>query len=388
MQFCAPLWDSQNCSNFTLMAGLYFHIPFCKRICGYCDFFRVADLRLMDDVVMAMHAEMEEQRNFITDNKIRTIYFGGGTPSLVAPAEIQSFIDHSAELWDCSGVEEVTIEVNPDDISDEYVAALRKTAVNRVSLGVQSFDDAELRFMNRRHSAADAVAAVKCLQDAGIENITVDLIFGVDGFGGEVIERNVEQVLSLGVQHVSAYHLTIEQNTTFGRRLQRGDMREVAESVSESEYALIDTMLTKAGYEHYEVSNYALPGFRSRHNSSYWHGAQYLGIGVGAHSFNGDVRHWSQQTVGEYCVKREYEVDVLTQRDRLNEYVMTSLRCTEGIDMGYLASRFGEVNLQKIVDGAGKWLLSGDILLEDNRLRIPVDRFLISDAIIESLFEV
>ena len=370
------------------MAGLYFHIPFCKRICGYCDFFRVADLRLMDDVVMAMHAEMEEQRNFITDNKIRTIYFGGGTPSLVAPAEIQSFIDHSAELWDCSGVEEVTIEANPDDISDEYVAALRKTAVNRVSLGVQSFDDAELRFMNRRHSAADAVAAVKRLQDAGIENITVDLIFGVDGFGGEVIERNVERVLSLGVQHVSAYHLTIEQNTTFGRRLQRGDMREVAESVSESEYALIDTMLTKAGYEHYEVSNYALPGFRSRHNSSYWHGAQYLGIGVGAHSFNGDVRHWSQQTVGEYCAKREYEVDVLTQRDRLNEYVMTSLRCAEGIDMGYLASRFGEVNLQKIVDGAGKWLLSGDILLEDNRLRIPVDRFLISDAIIESLFEV
>ena len=362
------------------MAGLYFHIPFCKRICGYCDFFRVADLRLMDDVVMAMHAEMEEQRNFITDNKIRTIYFGGGTPSLVAPAEIQSFIEHSAELWDCSGVEEVTIEANPDDVSDEYVEALRKTAVNRVSLGVQSFDDAELRFMNRRHSAADAVAAVKRLQDAGIENITVDLIFGVDGFGGEVIERNVERVLSLGVQHVSAYHLTIEQNTTFGRRLQRGDMREVAESVSESEYALIDTMLTKAGYEHYEVSNYALPGFRSRHNSSYWHGAQYLGIGVGAHSFNGDVRHWSQQTVGEYCEKREYEIDELTQRDRLNEYVMTSLRCAEGIDMGYLASRFGEVNIQKIVDGAGKWLLSGDILLEDNRLRIPVDRFLISDA--------
>jgi oxygen-independent coproporphyrinogen-3 oxidase len=348
----------------------------------------VADLRLMDDVVMAMHAEMEEQRNFITDNKIRTIYFGGGTPSLVAPAEIQSFIDHSAELWDCSMVEEVTIEANPDDISDEYVAALRKTAVNRVSLGVQSFDDAELRFMNRRHSAADAVAAVKRLQDAGIENITVDLIFGVDGFGGEVIERNVERVLSLGVQHVSAYHLTIEQNTTFGRRLQRGDMREVAESVSESEYALIDTMLTKAGYEHYEVSNYALPGFRSRHNSSYWHGAQYLGIGVGAHSFNGDVRHWSQQTVGEYCERREYEIDELTQRDRLNEYVMTSLRCAEGVDLEYLRSCFGSENHQKVVDGAEKWLLSGDVVIDNGRLRIPVDRFLISDAIIESLFDI
>ncbi|MBR5493891.1 MAG: radical SAM family heme chaperone HemW [Alistipes sp.] len=370
------------------MAGLYFHIPFCKRICGYCDFFRVADLRLMDDVVMAMHAEMEEQRNFITDNKIRTIYFGGGTPSLVAPAEIQSFIDHSAELWDCSGVEEITIEANPDDVSDEYVAALCKTAVNRVSLGVQSFDDAELRFMNRRHSAADAVAAVKRLQDAGIDNITVDLIFGVDGFGGEVLERNLESVLNLGVQHVSAYHLTIEPDTMFGRRLNRGEMREVTESVSESEYALIDSKLTAAGYEHYEVSNYALPGFRSRHNSSYWHGTQYLGIGVGAHSFNGDVRHWSQQTVGEYCERREYEIDELTQRDRLNEYVMTSLRCAEGVDLEYLRSCFGVGNHQKVIDGAEKWLLSGDVVIDNGRLRIPVDRFLISDAIIESLFDI
>ena len=370
------------------MAGLYFHIPFCKRICGYCDFFRVADLRLMDDVVMAMHAEMEEQRNFITDNKIRTIYFGGGTPSLVAPAEIQGFIDHSAELWDCSGVEEITIEANPDDVSDEYVAALCKTAVNRVSLGVQSFDDAELRFMNRRHSAADAIAAVKRLQDAGIENITVDLIFGVDGFGGEVLERSIESVLNLDVQHVSAYHLTIEPDTMFGHRLKRGEMREVAESVSESEYALIDSRLTAAGYEHYEVSNYALPGFRSRHNSSYWHGAQYLGIGVGAHSFNGDVRHWSQQTMGEYCERREYEIDELTQRDRLNEYVMTSLRCAEGVDSEYLRSCFGSENHQKVVDGAEKWLLSGDVILENGRLRIPVDRFLISDAIIESLFDI
>lgn len=388
MHFCADAPISAKEGNFTSMAGLYFHIPFCKRICGYCDFFRVADLRLMDDVVMAMHSELEEQRNFITDNKIRTIYFGGGTPSLVNPAEIQGFIDHSAKLWGCSGVEEVTIEANPDDVNDEYVAALRKTAVNRVSLGIQSFDDAELRFMNRRHTSAEAVAAVKRLQDAGIDNITVDLIFGVDGFGGEVMERNIESVLNLGVQHVSAYHLTIEPDTMFGRRLKRGEMSEVAESISESEYALIDRCLTAAGYEHYEVSNYALPGFRSRHNSSYWHGAQYLGIGVGAHSFNGSQRHWSQQTVGEYCVGREYEVDELTERDRLNEYVMTSLRCAEGIDLVYLESHFGAENRQNILSGAAKWLSSGDIVLENDRLRIPVERFLISDAIIESLFEI
>ena len=370
------------------MAGLYFHIPFCKRICGYCDFFRVADLKLMDRVVETMHAEMEEQRDFLSDRKVRTIYFGGGTPSLLHPRELQGFIDHAAELWDCSAVEEITVEANPDDVTAEYVAALRDTVVNRVSLGIQSFDDAELKFMNRRHSAADAAAAVKRLQDAGIENITIDLIFGVDGFGEEVLMRSVEQALALGVQHISAYHLTIESGTTFHRRVQRGVMSEVAEEISEREYMLIHNALTAAGYEHYEVSNYAREGFRSRHNSSYWHGAQYLGIGAGAHSYNGLVRHWSQQSVGEYCDARSYEIDELTERDCFNEYVMTALRCAEGVDLEQIRSRFGEESLKKVLDGAQQWLVSGDIVADGSWLRIPVERFLVSDAVIESLFNV
>lgn len=370
------------------MAGLYLHIPFCKRICGYCDFFRVADLSLMDGVVMAMHSEMDEQAGFISDKSLQTIYFGGGTPSLLPPTELQSFIDHATQLWDCGGVEEITVETNPDDVSEEYVTQLRRTAVNRVSLGVQSFDDGELMFMNRRHSAEGAVDAVKRLQDAGIDNITVDLIFGVDGFGEDVVMRNLEQILALDVQHVSAYHLTIEPNTMFGRRLRRGEMREVAEDVSEREYALIHNVLTAAGYEHYEVSNYARPGFRSRHNSSYWRGAQYLGIGVGAHSYNGRQRRWSQQTVGEYCLSREYEVDELTARDHLNEYIMTSLRCAEGLDVAQIAERFGAEHRARIIAASGRWIASGDIVVDDSHLKIPAQRFLISDAIIESLFEV
>lgn len=370
------------------MAGLYFHIPFCRRICAYCDFFRSANLRHMDKAIEAMHAEMEEQGDFLSDRDIRTIYFGGGTPSLIAPSKVQSLIDHASTLWDCSAVEEITLEANPDDITPEYVAALRSTAVNRISLGVQSFNDEELRMMNRRHSAAGAIEAVKRLQDAGIENITIDLIFGVDGFGEQVLEQSIEQTLSLDVQHISAYHLTIEPNTTFGRRLLRGEMREVAESISEEEYRLIDSVLTSADYEHYEVSNYARKGFRSRHNSSYWHGAQYLGIGAGAHSFNGNVRRWSQQTVGEYCVGREYEVDVLTERDHFNEYVMTNLRCTEGVDLEYLRGRFGVAHCDDVMATAQRWIASGDVVAENGRLRIPSEHFLISDAIIESLFEV
>ena len=323
------------------MAGLYFHIPFCKRICSYCDFFRVARLDRLSDVVESMHKELDEQRNFLNDRQISTIYFGGGTPSLVHPSELQRLMEHSARLWNCSGVGEITVEANPDDISAQWVEALRNTDINRVSLGVQSFNDAELKMMNRRHSAEEAVVAVKRLQDAGIENITIDLIFGVDGFGEEVLSQSIKQALTLGVQHISAYHLTIEPNTAFGRRLARGEMSEVAEDQSEKEYAMLHNRLTEAGFEHYEVSNYALEGYRAKHNSSYWQGVEYLGVGVGAHSFNGEVRHYSEQSIEEYLERREYVVEQLTPRDRYNEYVMTALRRKEGIDCRKVAENFG-----------------------------------------------
>ena len=346
------------------MAGLYFHIPFCRRICAYCDFFRSAELKWLPAAVQAMHTETDEQRDFLCDSNIRTIYFGGGTPSLVEPSQVQLLIDHAARLWEGSQGGEITLEANPDDIPPEYVAALRSTDVNRVSLGVQSFDDEELRFMNRRHSAADAVAAVRRLQDAGIENITIDLIFGVDGFGEQVLDRSLAQALELDVQHVSAYHLTIEQHTAFHRRL------------------------TEAGYEHYEVSNFAREGYRAQHNSSYWHGEEYLGIGTGAHSFNGRVRRWSQQPVAEYIAERRYEEEFLSEQDHRNERVKTALRCAEGIDLEAFESRFGAVAKEQILQAAKPWIAQGDVVVSERRMRIPTERFLISDAVIESLFEV
>lgn len=370
------------------MAGLYFHIPFCRRICAYCDFFRSAELKWLPVAVQAMHAEMDEERYFLSDSNIRTIYFGGGTPSLVEPSQVQSLIDHATRLWDCSQVGEITLEANPDDITKEYVAALRSTDVNRVSLGVQSFDDEELRFMNRRHSAAEAADAVRRLQDAGIENITIDLIFGVDGFGEDVLEGSLAEALALDVQHVSAYHLTIEQNTAFHRRLECGQMRIVDEEQSEREYALVHRRLTEAGYEHYEVSNYAREGYRAQHNSSYWRGAEYLGIGTGAHSFNGKVRRWSQQPVAEYIAERRYEEELLSEQDHRNEWVMTALRCAEGIDLEAFGNRFGAVAKKQIMRAAEPWIVQGDVVVSERRMRVPAERFLISDAVIESLFEV
>lgn len=370
------------------MAGLYFHIPFCKRICSYCDFFRVVKLNHLGASLQAMHAELEEQCNFLNDKKIDTIYFGGGTPSLLQPEELQSLIDHAAKLFDCGEVGEVTVEANPDDITTEWVGRLRATSINRVSLGVQSFDDAELKFMNRRHTVSEAEQAVKRLQDAGIGNITIDLIFGVDGFGEEVLAKSIERALALGVQHLSAYHLTIEPDTAFGRRLSRGQMKQVDESQSELEYMMLHDSLTGAGFEHYEVSNYALPGFRAKHNSSYWRGVEYLGVGAGAHSYNGVERHYVEQDIEEYIARREWVVEKLSQQDFYNEYVMTALRCAEGIDLGYMKRRFGDEALRRVMDGAAQWLASGDVALEGDRLWVPAEKFMISDAVIESMFEV
>lgn len=369
------------------MAGLYFHIPFCKRICAYCDFYRSAELSRMPEVVAAMHSELDEAHGFLSDRKLRTIYFGGGTPSLLEPCEFQRFVDQADRLFDCGEVKEITIEANPDDIDSEFVEQLRRTDVNRVSLGVQSFDDAELKFMNRRHSASGAVEAVKRLQDNGIENITIDIIFGVDGFDEQVLMRSLEQAVGLGVQHISAYHLTIEPSTTFHRRLCSGRMREVDEMQSLKEYALIEQILCGAGFEHYEVSNYALPGYRSQHNSSYWQGVQYLGIGPGAHSFNGEERRWCSQTLGEYAAERKYEGEKLSEQDHFNEYIMTSLRRAEGIDLEFVAVRFGEDKKQQILAQADRWIADATLVRNETRLFIPTARFMLSDAVIESLFD-
>ena len=370
------------------MAGLYFHIPFCKRICSYCDFFRVAELSYLPSVVEAMHCELEEQREFLHDKRIETIYFGGGTPSLLSPKELQRLIDHASELFDCRDVGEITVEANPDDVSDEWAEQLAKTQINRVSLGVQSFDDGELKFMNRRHSAQEAAEAVRRVQRAGISNVTIDLIFGVDGYGDEVLENSIAQALELGVQHISAYHLTIEPNTAFGRRRERGLMREVDEEQSEKEFRLMHERLTAVGYEHYEVSNFALPTYRAKHNSSYWHGVEYLGIGAGAHSYNGEMRHYSEQSVVEYIKSREYVEEQLSDIDHFNEYVMTSLRCAEGISLDYLRERFGDPSADRVLRLAQGWIESEDLRFDAGRLFIPAERFMISDAVIESLFEV
>ena len=247
----------------------------------------------MDGVTAAMHRELDERQDYLRGEAVTTRYFGGGTPSLYAPAALKGLLDHAALLFDCSGTTETTLEANPDDLTENYLDGLREAGIDRLSIGIQSFDDGCLKLMNRRHTAAQAIGAVRAAQRAGFGNITADLIFGIPGFGGDSLKRSLDGMLSLGVQHISAYHLTIEPDTAFGRRAARGEFRAVDEEVSEEEFLTVHDTLTAAGFEHYEVSNYALPGFRARHNASYWHGTKYLGIGPAAHSFDGEESQFS-----------------------------------------------------------------------------------------------
>ena len=367
------------------MAAVYFHIPFCKRLCGYCDFYRSVKLRYIPEVVETMHAELESQRFFLHDKTIRTIYFGGGTPSLLAPSEIERFIEQVRSLFDCSQLEEVTVEVNPDDITAEYVAELRKTSVNRISMGVQSLDDRCLQFMGRRHSAEQAVEAVRMLQEAGYDNISVDVIFGVPGFGLTELDDTLKMVVAMKVQHISAYHLTIEENTRFGRMMAKGELVELDECSSESHFSWVHRRLVAAGYEHYEVSNYALKNYRSKHNSSYWQGVEYLGVGPGAHSFNGEMRRWCDQPIEEYIGGVEYGSEVLTSTNKLNEYVMTSLRCAEGLSLAKVERDFGVKERERLEQEASKEGMKRLLINDNGNLRIAPEDMLLSDFVIEAL---
>ena len=275
---------------------------------------------------------------------------------------------------------------NPDDLTADYLRALRQIGIDRLSIGIQSFDDACLKLMNRRHTAEEAEAAVKRAQDAGFDNITIDLIFGVPGYGGESMERSVERALALDVQHISAYLLSIEPRTRFALLRDRGELVETPEEVCEAEFRYLHNRLTKAGFEHYEISNFALPGRRARHNSSYWQGVPYLGVGPAAHSFNGENRQWNISSVEKYLAGEAPEVELLTTTDRINEFLMTRLRTAEGFSLHEFEARFGAEERDRLERDAAAEIGSGALSKEGEWLRIEAEKMLISDRTIAALF--
>lgn len=374
------------------MAGIYIHIPFCKSLCHYCDFYKTMGTARKQLVLDGLLREMELQRSFLPEKTIGTIYFGGGTPTVCAPAELSRLIAQVRSLWECMPPAEVTVEANPDDLVPGYAAALADAGVNRLSIGIQSFDEGMLSLMNRRHDGRGAVDAVRQAQREGFTNISADLIFGIPGETMQVLEKDIDRLLELRVQHVSAYHLTIEPMTVFGKKYQRNELTPVEEIQSERQYLLVHDKLTGAGYEHYEISNYALPGYRSRHNSAYWMGIPYLGIGPSAHSFDGRMRRWTVSSVEKYLEGLEggtvYQCEFISPDDRYNEYVMLSLRCCEGLLLEELEQRFGRKKAEYFLTAAGNALNCGNLCCDEGRYYIPAERFLLSDRVIGDLFYV
>ncbi|MBO5685464.1 MAG: radical SAM family heme chaperone HemW [Alistipes sp.] len=368
------------------MAGIYYHIPFCKRICSYCDFYRTTRTAQLPALIEAMCREVADNRDYLHGETIRTRYFGGGTPSLCTPEQLKRLLDTTADHFDCSEVEETTLEANPDDLNPIYLSALREIGIDRLSIGIQSFDDDCLRLMNRRHTAEQAIRVVKEAQAAGFDNLTIDLIFGVPNFGREVLLRNIDTALSLGVQHISAYLLSIEPRTRFGTMAAKGELHETPDTQCEEEFMLLHERLTEAGFEHYEISNFARSGCRARHNANYWQGVPYLGIGPAAHGFDGRSRRWNVASVERYLAGEPAEEEQLSTTDRINEYLMTRLRTTDGFSLADFEMRFGEPARKQLEQDARQEIAHERLFSTDERLFIPAQRMLVSDDIISSLF--
>lgn len=367
------------------MSGIYIHIPFCRRICHYCDFHHSASLALKGQMLSAIADELRRRSAGIAAGSVRTLYFGGGTPSVCTPSEIGALVDLVRELWQVERFEEVTLEANPDDLNPEYLDALREAGVGRLSIGIQSFDDEHLRLMNRRHTAAQAACAVEYAQRAGFDNISIDLIYGLPWMSPEQWAANLAQALGLGVQHLSAYHLTIEERTRFGKQ----KLQPVDESTTELHFEMLRRAMLDGGFEHYEVSNFALPGRRARHNALYWDGVPYLGVGPSAHSYDGEAqRSWNVSSNRLYLDGEPAVVENLAPIDLLNEYIMTRLRTDRGISPHEVGSMFGPAEQHRLESQCAPLLTSGHLEPFGERLRIPPGRFLTSDYTIGQLFRV
>ncbi len=376
------------------MSGLYLHIPFCKQACHYCDFHFSTSLGLKERFVEALIKEMALRRQYLPDagEALQTIYFGGGTPSLLTSAELARIFDAIHANFMVSPQAEITLEANPDDLSPAKLAELATSPVNRLSIGLQSFHEPHLRLMNRAHSAQESGQAVRAAQAAGFENISVDLIYGVPAASHAIWEDDLAHLLALNVPHVSAYALTIEPDTAFGRRLRKGTFVAPPEEFVARQFETLLTTLRGHGYEQYEISNFCQPGRESRHNANYWRGVPYLGLGPSAHSFDGRRRQYAVANNPQYvaAVLERGEVpatvEQLSPLDQANEYLLTTLRTSRGCDLAHLRDALGLDLLAERADYLASLTGQGMATLEGDVLRLTDAGKLLADHITLELF--
>lgn len=370
------------------MAGLYIHIPFCASRCIYCGFYSSTLSELRGRYVDALCREMEMRRNYVQE-PISTVYLGGGTPSQLSQAEVEKLFYYINKVFDVAADAEVTMEMNPDDVTAQTDLQAYSQWLTRVSMGAQTFADERLQFLHRRHSARQVGEAVEKLRGVGINNISVDLMFGFPGETLKDWQADIQQALALEVEHISAYSLMFEEGTPLYRMLEQGTVKEIDEELSLQMYELLIDSLTAAGYEHYEISNFARKGFRSRHNSSYWHQIPYLGIGAAAHSFNIESRQWNVADIRKYIKAIEggevpAESEKLDADTRYDDLVTTALRTREGIDINKLETKYKNY----LFANAQPYLNNGKLALEDSRLHLTRQGLYVSDMIMSDLMKV
>lgn len=369
------------------MAGLYIHIPFCSSKCNYCNFFSVRMPSKIGEVTTAIEKELVERRDYLSE-PVNTIYFGGGTPSLLSIAQIGGLLDTISKNYIINGSPEITLEANPDDINAVQLDGWKEAGINRLSIGFQSSHDEVLKYLSRRHNAENGINAIKLAKEKGFENISGDLIFGIPNQTTDMIIESASTLINLGVDHISAYALTVESKTALEYMIRSGKVTTPDDESAYNHFHALRAFLMAKGYEHYEVSNYALPGRHSRHNSAYWKGSPYLGVGPSAHSYNKTHRHWNIASISGYLEQSQHqfspEGEVLSEIDQCNEWLMTGLRTSDGIDISD-GLRFGDYIYQQIVRNAELAEVRAHLNKEQNHWTIKQESLFLSDGIISCL---
>jgi len=372
------------------MAGIYLHIPFCKQACHYCDFHFSTNLKKKDEMLQSLQQELIMRKKEYEGQKIATIYFGGGTPSVLSTEEIDMLIQTVYAYYEVEEDPEITLEANPDDLSSTKLQELAKSRVNRLSIGIQSFFDEDLTLMNRAHNAEQAKASLREATEL-FKNISIDLIYGIPNADHKRWKKNIETALSFNIPHISSYALTVEPRTALKKFIEKGIVPDVDDEIAEEQFQMLCSTLEKAGFVHYEISNFGKPGFFSRNNTAYWQGKTYMGIGPSAHSFNGTQRSWNVANNTKYIqaiVKGELpkEVETLSQRDRYNEYIMTGLRTMWGVSLKRVSEEFGQPFHDYLLQQVEQHLADRFLFLDGDTLLVTKKGKFLSDGLAADLF--
>ena len=372
------------------MAGIYIHIPFCKRRCIYCDFFSTIQSEKKPTYIHALCQELEMRKNYLEGEEIETIYLGGGTPSQLTEEELNEIFTSLYNIYKVKEDAEITLEANPDDLTPEYVSMLRRLPINRISMGIQTFQEETLKLLHRRHTARQAIEAFQRCREAGFRNISIDLMYGLPGETLDTWKEDLQQAIALHPEHISAYHLIYEEGTALWKLRDEHQVEEADEDLSVTLFKTLINELKQAGYQHYEISNFCLPRLHSRHNSSYWTGKKYLGCGPSAHSFNGSSRQWNIASLDNYLKgiasgKPNYEIEELDLYTRYNDFVITSIRTCWGMSLSRLRSEYGEELYRYCLRMSKSHLEQGVLEIEEDTLRLTQEGIFISDGIMSDL---